>query len=44
MLKLLKVEGIVDASSDVSIKAGYFWLCWVFIAVGGLSLVEVHGA
>ena len=21
----------------------YFWLCWVFISAGGLSLVAVHG-
>ena len=22
----------------------YFWLCWVFLAARGLSLVEVRGA
>ena len=21
----------------------YFWLCWVFVAMGGYSLVAVHG-
>ena len=37
------LHGLIQLSILFSLKNIYFWLCWVFVAVCGLSLVVASG-